>query len=113
MGRKRTNATVRVAVRWFHRFRIKGQSELPPDESAEWARWSADDTNLDEFCRAKQLWQKLEVLSAMERPRQEEVADDGYDSTKSVRNWLARGSAKKPPLTPLQDGYEIGRAKKN
>jgi ferric-dicitrate binding protein FerR (iron transport regulator) len=97
MSRKQTNAAVPAAVRWFHRFRVKGLSELSPDESADWARWSADDTHLDEFCRAKQLWQKLEVLSAIARPLQEELAADEYDPSISVRDWLARGSAKKGP----------------
>ena len=95
MSRKHTNAAVRAAVRWFHRFRINRSSELSPDESTDWARWSADDTHLDEFCRAKQLWQKLEVLSAIARPTQEDLAAHEYDPSLSVRNWLARGSAKK------------------
>ena len=94
MSRKHPNAT---AVRWFHRLRIKGPAEFSPDESADWVRWSADDAHLDEFCRAKQLWQTLEVLSAIARPLQEELAADEYDPSISVRDWLARGSAKKVP----------------
>ena len=97
MSRKHTSAAVPAAVRWFHRFRVKGLAELSPDESADRARWSADDTHLDEFCRAKQLWQKLEVLSAIARPLQEELAADEYDPSISVRDWLARGSAKEVP----------------
>jgi ferric-dicitrate binding protein FerR (iron transport regulator) len=97
MSRKHANAAVSAAVRWFHRFRVKRPSELSPDESADWARWSADDTHLDEFCRAKHLWQKLEVLSAIARPLQEELAADEYDPSISVRDWLARGSAKNIP----------------
>jgi ferric-dicitrate binding protein FerR (iron transport regulator) len=97
MSRKHTNAAVPAAVRWFHRFRVKGLSELSPDEAADWVRWSADDTHLGEFCRAKQLWQKLEVLSAIARPRQEELAADEYDPSISVRDWLARWRAKKAP----------------
>lgn len=91
MSRKHPNAAVPAAVRWFHRFRIKGSPELSPDESTDWARWSADDTHLDEFCRAKKLWQKLEVLSVIERPLQEELVADEYDPSISVRDWFARG----------------------
>jgi ferric-dicitrate binding protein FerR (iron transport regulator) len=91
MSRKHPSAAVPAAVRWFYRFRIKGSSELSPDESADWARWSADDAHLDEFCRVKHLWQKLEMLSVIERPLQEELAADEYDPSMSVRDWFARG----------------------
>jgi ferric-dicitrate binding protein FerR (iron transport regulator) len=97
MSRKHTNAAVPDAVCCFLRFRIKNQAALSPDESADWARWSADDTHLDEFCRVKQLWQKLEVLSAIVRPTQEDLAADEYDPSLSVRDWLVRGNAKKRP----------------
>jgi ferric-dicitrate binding protein FerR (iron transport regulator) len=97
MSRKHTNAAVPDAVRWFHRFRIKNQEALSPDESADWARWSADDTHLDEFCRATQLWQKLEVLSAVTRPTPGALAADEYDPSLSVRDCLTQDTAKKPP----------------
>jgi ferric-dicitrate binding protein FerR (iron transport regulator) len=97
MSRRRATAAVPAAVRWFHQFRIKGPSGLSPDESADWVRWSADDAHLDEFCRTKRLWQKLDVLSAIARPLQEELAADEYDPSLSVRDWLAQGSAKRVP----------------
>jgi ferric-dicitrate binding protein FerR (iron transport regulator) len=84
MSRKHTNAAAPAAVRWFHRFRVKGLPELSPDEAADWARWSADDTHLDEFCRVKQLWEKLEVLSVIARPLQEELAADEAAPEKSL-----------------------------
>ncbi len=96
MSRKHANAAVSEAVRWFHRFRIKNQTALSPDESADRARWSADDTHLDEFCRANQLWQKLEGLSAIARHTQEELVADEYDPSLSVRDWLAQSNAQKP-----------------
>jgi ferric-dicitrate binding protein FerR (iron transport regulator) len=97
MSRKHTNAAVPDAARWFHRFRTKNQEALSPDESADWARWSAADTHLDEFCRAKQLWRNLEMLSVITRPTPEDLAADEYDPSLSVRDWLARGNAKKNP----------------
>jgi hypothetical protein len=97
MSRKHTNAAVSEAVRWFHRFRIKNQTALSPDESADWARWSANDSHLDEFCRAKQLWPKLEALSSIARSTREELVADEYDPSLSVRDWLAQGNAQKPP----------------
>lgn len=96
MSRKHTNADVLAAVRWFHRFRGPSFIPLSPDESADWKRWSADDTHLDAFCQAKALWLKLETLSPGARPSREDLAADDYDPSQSVSDWLTRRRAKKP-----------------
>jgi len=96
MSRKHTNTVIPQAVRWFNRFRMKGPTALSPDESANWARWSADAANLAEFQRAKQLWKKLGALSKLPRPAQSDLKTDDYDPSKSVSEWLARVERKKP-----------------
>jgi hypothetical protein len=90
MSRKHTSA-----LRWFHRLRVGGPAALPPDESADWASWSGDASNLDEFNRVKRLWSHLGVPSAIARPNAEDVAADKYNPDESVSDWLARGNAKK------------------
>ena len=55
MSRRQTGNAVAEAVRWFNRFRMDGPTALSPDESAEWARWSANKDNLREFGNAEQL----------------------------------------------------------
>jgi ferric-dicitrate binding protein FerR (iron transport regulator) len=94
MSRKHTNAAVPAAVRWLHRFRINVPSALPPDESADWARWSADRSHLEEFSRASRLWRKLGALSAITRPTPADLAADEYDPALSVADWLAQSNAK-------------------
>jgi ferric-dicitrate binding protein FerR (iron transport regulator) len=97
MSRKHTDDAVSEAVRWFNRFRSRDPSALSPEEAAEWAAWSADDAHLREFCRADELWQKLGTLSTIKRPTKDDAAADEYDPSKSVRDWLARGDANRPP----------------
>ncbi|MBS0418739.1 MAG: hypothetical protein JSR66_13580 [Proteobacteria bacterium] len=96
MSRKRTNTVIPEAVRWFHRFRMEGPTALSPDESANWARWSADPGNLAEFRRANRLWKDLQALSGIARPTPAELSADNYDPSKPVSEWLTRGKRKKP-----------------
>jgi len=95
MSRKHTN-TIPQAVRWFNRFRMKGPTALSPDESADWARWSADPGNLAAFRRANELWEELQALSGIPRPTQIDLAADDYDPATSVSEWLDRGKRKQP-----------------
>jgi ferric-dicitrate binding protein FerR (iron transport regulator) len=92
MSRKPTNAGIPEAVRWFHRFRMKGPTALSPDESAEWARWAANKNHLAEFQRAEQLWDQLQHLQKVPHPTQQELDGDDYDSAHTISEWLARGS---------------------
>jgi ferric-dicitrate binding protein FerR (iron transport regulator) len=68
MSRKHANPAVPDAVRWFLRLRDKDISALSPEETAKWVTWAADDTHLDEFCRAKRLWRNLGALSSISSP---------------------------------------------
>ena len=92
MSRKHTNTVIPEAVRWFHRFRMKGPTALSPNESASWARWSADAANLAEFQRANQIWKKLQVLSKLPRPTRSDLEADKYHPSRPVSEWLARVS---------------------
>ena len=89
-SRKRANADTPEAVRWFNRFRMEGPTALSPDESARWARWSADEAHLAEFKRVEALWDDLEHLKKMSLPTQQELAADRYDPELSVSEWLER-----------------------
>jgi ferric-dicitrate binding protein FerR (iron transport regulator) len=93
MSRKHTNAAIHEAVRWFHRFRMKGPTALSPDESAEWARWAANKKHLAEFQRAEQLWDKLQHLQKVPRPTQQELDADDYDPEQLISEWLTRGES--------------------
>lgn len=93
MSRKHTNTDIPEAVRWFNRFQMQGPAALSPDESADWARWSADADNLAEFRRANQIWL---ALSGIPRPTEADLAADDYDDSKPVSKWLARSKRKKP-----------------
>jgi ferric-dicitrate binding protein FerR (iron transport regulator) len=88
MSRKPTNADVTEAVRWLHRFRMKGPTALSPDESAEWARWAADDTHLAEFRRAERLWEDLRHVRKQLLPTQQDLNADDYDPEQSICEWL-------------------------
>ncbi len=90
MSRKHTNADIPEAVRWFHRFRMKGPTALSPDESAEWARWADDKTHLNEFRRVEQLWEDLRHLKKVSVPTQQELDADDYDPELSISEWLER-----------------------
>jgi len=93
MSRKRTNTAIPEAVRWFDRFRTEGHAALSPDESADWARWSADAANLAEFRRANRIWL---ALSSIPRPSETDLNTDDYDDSEPVSEWLARSARKKP-----------------
>jgi ferric-dicitrate binding protein FerR (iron transport regulator) len=94
MSRKRTNAAIPEAVRWFHRFRMKGPTALSPEESAEWARWAAKKEHLAAFQRAEQLWDELQHLKKRSHPTQQELVADDYDPEQSISEWLIRAAAK-------------------
>ena len=91
MSRKQANTVIPEAVRWFDRFRMKGPTALSPDESADWARWSANAGNLAEFRRARRVWKYLSALSSMPRPSQRELDADHYDVAQPVSEWLGHG----------------------
>jgi ferric-dicitrate binding protein FerR (iron transport regulator) len=90
MSRKPTNADIPEAVRWFHRFRMKGPTALSPDESAEWARWAADQVHLSEFRRVERLWDDLQHLKKTPLPTQRDLDADDYDPELSISEWLER-----------------------
>ena len=96
MSRKHTNAVIPEAVRWFHRFRMKGPTALSPDESAEWARWTADEAHLAAFRRAQQLWEKLQHLNMADRPTERDLETDDYDPEQSISTWLNRNKRRAP-----------------
>jgi len=85
--------TVRGAIRWFQRFQDKGTSKLPNDDLAEWASCSMDDHDLDQSHRAKQLLGNLPRLPGIKRPIELDLANDEYDGSVSISDWLARQSA--------------------
>lgn len=90
-SRKHANADTPEAVRWFNRFRMKGQITLSPNESARWTRWAADEAHLDEFRRVEALWDDLEHLKKSPLPTQQELDADRYDPEQlSVSEWLER-----------------------
>jgi ferric-dicitrate binding protein FerR (iron transport regulator) len=95
MSRTHTNAAVSEAVRWFHRFRRQGSSDLSPEESSDWDAWSADEAHLREFCRVDESWRGLGMLPTITRPTNKDAAADEYDPSMSVRDWLSRGNAKR------------------
>ena len=96
MSRKHANTAIPEAVRWFHRFRIKGPTALAPDESAEWARWSADKAHQAAFQEAEQLWESFGQVKKEALPSQQDLAADDYDPELSVSHWLTRMKRKKP-----------------
>ena len=96
MSRKHTNAAISEAVRWFHRFQMKGPTALSPDESAEWARWAANKNNLAAFQQAEKLWDNLRHLKKESCPTQQELDADGYDPEQTVSEWLTKGESGKP-----------------
>ena len=95
MSRKHANTAIPEAVRWFHRFRIRGPTALAPDESAEWARWSADKAHQAAFQEAEQLWERLRHLNDVAPPTQQELDTDGYDPERSISEWLSQTKHKK------------------
>jgi ferric-dicitrate binding protein FerR (iron transport regulator) len=95
MSRKQANTVIPEAVRWFNRFRMKGPTALSPDESSDWARWSANAGNLAEFRRARQVWKNLSALSTMPRPSQIELDADHYDVARPVSEWLGHGKRRR------------------
>jgi ferric-dicitrate binding protein FerR (iron transport regulator) len=95
MSRKHADAVIPEAVRWFNRFRIKGPTALAPDESAEWARWSADAAHQVAFQQVEQLWKRLQHLADVAPPTQQELDTDGYDPERSIAEWLAQTRRKK------------------
>jgi ferric-dicitrate binding protein FerR (iron transport regulator) len=97
MSRTHSNAVISEAVRWFNRFRMKGPTALSPDESAEWARWAADEECLATFQRTEQLWEALGQMKKDARPSQQDLANDNYDPQQSISDWLTREKRKKPP----------------
>jgi ferric-dicitrate binding protein FerR (iron transport regulator) len=95
MSRKPTNAVIAEAVRWFHRFRMKGPTALSPDESAEWARWAASAAHLAQFLRVEQLWENLPHSSKSLRPTQQELDADNYDGEQPLSEWLTGAGTEK------------------
>jgi ferric-dicitrate binding protein FerR (iron transport regulator) len=89
-SRKRANADIPQALRWFHRFRMKGPTALSPDESAKWARWAADRVHLAEFQRVEQLWEDLQPLKQVPHPTQQDLDADDYDPQERICEWLKR-----------------------
>ena len=89
-SRKRANADIPEALRWFHRFRMKGPTALSPDESAKWARWAADKVHLAAFQRVEQLWEDLQHLKKVPLPTQQDLDADDYDPEQSISEWLER-----------------------
>jgi ferric-dicitrate binding protein FerR (iron transport regulator) len=94
MSRTHSNAVTSEAVRWFHRFRVTGPTALSLDESAEWARWSADKAHLAEFQRTEQLWDELQHLGRTNRPTQQDLDTDDYTGDRSVSDWLLETNTK-------------------
>ncbi len=95
-SRKRADTGIPEAVRWFHRFRMKGPTTLSPDESAEWARWAADKKHLAAFRDAEELWDKLQHLRKTPFPTQQDLDADTYDPAQSVSEWLTRKEPEQP-----------------
>jgi|SRR6186713_1245160 len=95
MSRRQANTVIPEAVRWFNRFRMKGPTALSPDESADWARWSANVGNLAEFRRARRVWKNLSALSSVPRPSQRELDADHYDVAQPISEWLGHGNRRK------------------
>ena len=58
-----------TASGWFNRFLQNDISTLPPEEVIDWADWSADPQNLEDFRRVKHAWRGLgPVLARTSRP---------------------------------------------
>jgi ferric-dicitrate binding protein FerR (iron transport regulator) len=89
-SRKRPNADIPEALRWFLRFRMKGATALSPHEAAQWARWAADKGHLGEFRRVQQLWEDPRHLKNVPLPTQQDLDADDYDPEQSICEWLKR-----------------------
>ena len=95
-GKQRTveaAAVAPAALRWFQLFLQNDISTLSDKKLDEWASWSANDRNLDQFLLVTKLWQNLPRVAGTAPPTKADLDGDKYDASVSIAEWLARKKA--------------------
>jgi transmembrane sensor len=92
-----------AAARWFHRFLDTDVSSLSPEELADWAAWSEENTRLEKVRTLDRIWGSLGTAAKESGPRPTDsavAADEYHGEDQRIPEWIAEGSRKRKRWRP-------------